>query len=1099
MTLGIPLTLTQLQDFFDPVYYNRGVSYVRAEMVRMVKVMSGGRRLISRVQGSGRNLYSCDIELVIPEGRVENILGICSCPVGFNCKHVVASLYHQILLQERSPADPGNELPFGLRQWFERLETVKGQGTPRRSGEEQLHFLLDVHESESGRSLQVETRKTRWLKSKRWSVGSLFSGGSRSPAAFLQETDSEVLRLLESFDEYHGPGDGRYLLAPGISDYLLARLIETGKVHWQQLGGSPLERGEPLAARLGWELQPDGSLRLEIAECALEDVQLLPLSPPWYVAPSIGRAGPLETGLEARAAGLLASAPVVPARFGRQLERQLKKVAPDHAVQVPRLEVEEAREDVVPVPHLLLGAQEHRFHYLRGLEDYLEGYAVLHFEYDGHRVHPDDAEEVKAFTGAEGKVQQIHRHLDQEEAFVDRLWDMGLIPRDVQPAEREGLSFEHELEDEGWVEFSLLGVPLLKEEGWQIDIDPSFAWQVKEPDAWYADLEEESGGDWFDLELGVSIEGKRISLLPMLVQYIANQRKAGTLQDFLNTDDEVPLLVNLRDGEGKGAILKLPYGKVRPIIQTLVELYDPKILDADGRLRMSRYQAAELNTLAETDLEWGGAEAPRKFAEKLAGFRELEAVPPPTGLKAELRPYQQQGLNWLQFLRQYGLSGILADDMGLGKTVQALAHLLVEKESGRAEHPSLVVATTSLMVNWASEAARFAPSLKVLVLQGPERRKRFQEIADHDLVLTTYPLLPRDSKVLLEQTWHLVILDEAQHIKNPRSKVAQTACKLKAKHRLCLTGTPMENHLGELWSQFHFLMPGLLGDERRFRTLFRNPIEKEGDQQRQQLLNRRIAPFMLRRDKREVVAELPEKTEIPVLVELEGKQRQLYETIRVAMDERVRKEIDRKGLERSQIVILDALLKLRQVCCDPRLLKMEAARKVTASAKLAQLMEMLPEMIDEGRRILLFSQFTSMLKLIEGELEKHSIPWVKLTGNTRDRATPVQRFQEREVPLFLISLKAGGAGLNLTAADTVIHYDPWWNPAVERQATDRAHRIGQENPVFVYKLVASGTVEEKINALQQKKQALADALFDGSKKGGVLTREDLQNLFEPLD
>ena len=1098
MRSRISLTLTQLREFFEPACYNRGVSYVRAEMVRMVKVMARGRRVVSKVQGSGRNFYSCDIELVAGEGQVENILGICSCPVGFNCKHVVATLYHQIALQDSSPVKTGEELPYGLRRWFQRLEAVRQPESSPRVGEDQLHFLLDIHESESGRRLQVETRKTRWLKSGRWAVGSSFHAGSRSPAAFLADADVELLRLLESYDEGYGTADGRYLLSPGASAYLLERLIHGGKAHWQQLQAPILARGEALPAKLGWTLESDGGLRLEVTGCGVEGVQLLPVSPPWYVLPASSSVGPLETGLEERAAGLLASAPVVPARFGRQLERQLKRVVPAQAVKVPRLEVDSAREDVQPVPHLTLGAQMQRFHYLRDVEKHLEGYAVLHFEYAGHRVHPDDPEEVKVIAGAEGKVLQVRRQLELEEGFVDRLWDLGLIPREIQPAGREGLSFEHELGEEGWFEFSLLGVPLLQEDGWQIHMEPSFAWQVKEPEAWYADLGEEAGGQWFDLELGVRIDGQRLSLLPVLVQYIAAQRKAGTLQDFLNTEDEVPLLVNLRDGDDNQAILKLPFGKVRPIVQTLVELYDPGILDAGGRLRMPRFQAAELDALAESELEWGGAEGPRKFAQKLAGFERLAEVPPPSGLQTGLRPYQQQGLNWLQFLRQYELSGILADDMGLGKTVQALAHLLVEKESGRAEHPSLVVATTSLMVNWASEAARFAPSLKVLVLQGPQRKDRFHEIAAHDLVLTTYPLLPRDSEVLLEQQWYLVILDEAQHIKNPRAKVAQSARKLKAKHRLCLTGTPMENHLGELWSQFHFLMPGLLGDEKRFRALFRNPIEKEGDQQRQQLLNRRIAPFMLRREKRDVAAELPEKTEIPVLVELEGKQRQLYETIRVAMDERVRKEIDRKGLERSRIVILDALLKLRQVCCDPRLLKMEAAKKVTVSAKLAQLMEMLPEMIDEGRRILLFSQFTSMLDLIENELKQQEIPWVKLTGSTRDRATPIRRFQEAEVPLFLISLKAGGAGLNLTAADTVIHYDPWWNPAVERQATDRAHRIGQENPVFVYKLVARGTVEEKINALQEKKQALADALFERPGKGAELSREDLQSLFEPL-
>jgi SNF2 family DNA or RNA helicase len=309
----------------------------------------------------------------------------------------------------------------------------------------------------------------------------------------------------------------------------------------------------------------------------------------------------------------------------------------------------------------------------------------------------------------------------------------------------------------------------------------------------------------------------------------------------------------------------------------------------------------------------------------------------------------------------------------------------------------------------------------------------------------------------------------------------------------------MENHLGELWSLFDLLLPGLLGEARRFRKLFRNPIERQGDDERRTALGRRVAPFLLRRDKGGVVAELPPKSEMVSEVELGGAQRDLYETIRVAVSAKVRREIERKGLARSHITVLDALLKLRQACCHPQLLKLDAAGKVHDSAKLSLLMEMLPEMVEEGRRVLLFSQFTSMLALIEEAVKGAGIDYVKLTGRTRDRATPVEHFQNGEVPLFLISLKAGGTGLNLTAADTVIHYDPWWNPAVERQATDRAHRIGQDKPVFVYKLIARGTVEERIHEMQARKQALADALFaEGGKGAAALGAEDLEALFEPL-
>ena len=362
-------------------------------------------------------------------------------------------------------------------------------------------------------------------------------------------------------------------------------------------------------------------------------------------------------------------------------------------------------------------------------------------------------------------------------------------------------------------------------------------------------------------------------------------------------------------------------------------------------------------------------------------------------------------------------------------------------------------------------------------------------------MLTTYALLGRDEAALRKARYHLLILDESQYIKNHRSRAAQVACLLDARHRLCLTGTPLQNHLGELWSQFHFLMPGLLGDDKTFRARFRKPIEQGGDVRRKDLLLRRVKPFMLRRTKDKVATELPPKTEVVVPVEFGSAQGDLYETVRVAMDRRVREEVSRKGLARSQIVILDALLKLRQVCCDPRLLRPDSA---APSAKLDALMDLLDTLLSEGRKVLVFSQFTSMLALIGNALQARAVDFALLTGDTVDRAAPIAAFQQGQVGVFLISLKAGGVGLNLTAADTVIHYDPWWNPASENQATDRAWRIGQEQPVFVYKLIARGTLEEKIQDLQRRKGELANAVLAAEAGEGAapaLGAEDLQAIF----
>jgi SNF2 family DNA or RNA helicase len=438
--------------------------------------------------------------------------------------------------------------------------------------------------------------------------------------------------------------------------------------------------------------------------------------------------------------------------------------------------------------------------------------------------------------------------------------------------------------------------------------------------------------------------------------------------------------------------------------------------------------------------------------------------------------------------------------MGLGKTVQTLCHLLIEKQSGRMQQPTLIVAPTSLMGNWRREAEQFTPELKVLTLQGSDRRDRFELIESHDLILSTYPLLVRDEEVLTQHQWHYLILDEAHIIKNPKAKASQVVRLLRCNHRLSMTGTPMENHLGELWAQFDFLMPGFLGDQKGFTQRYRTPIEKHADQEQRQRLSHRIAPFMLRRTKQQVATELPTKTEIVRTVPLGRQQALLYESIRLSMEQKVQQSIASKGLARSHITILDALLKLRQVCCDPRLLSLAQAQKINESAKLELLMEMVPELLEEGRRILIFSSFTKMLARIEGECKQRDISYTKLTGQTRKRDDAIELFRSGEVDLFLISLKAGGVGLNLTEADTVIHYDPWWNPAAESQATDRAHRIGQDKPVFVYKLLTEGTVEEKIQAMQERKRALADGVYQSGEKEESLpiSGNDLTELFSSL-
>ncbi|MEL6749803.1 MAG: DEAD/DEAH box helicase [Pseudomonadota bacterium] len=1097
-----PLTRQDINRHINQTYISRGDSYYIQGRVHELEVLRGGTQITSSVAGSNRKTYQVIVNLNYhPESTtLVQIRGHCSCPVGYNCKHVAATLLaheKQIRLSNENDAPP--DLDPILRYWLNTIQHSAKSTTasPESTHQFELHYVLSLtHDNRLGNPLlQIANYKTRRLKSRNsWSKGTQLTQVSQSQSTFLTAQDKELARLLEANSAEFGYRRHQNAILQGdVAPYLLERLIRSGRAHWESLEGAILNLGQPQPGQINWQLEQQQA-KITITEPA--GLTLLPVAPPWYLDPQTWQAGPLQTELPANIAATLIQAPPIPVRQCEQVAKVLQQHFPNKSLPLPKAKIKLTGKDIKPQPCLSLVTRENLTMPFYDYEDNWDDYAELSFQYGDTQVNPADPETI-LLQQTGNHFEQIKRRPTLERKHKKILVQSGLKKVTTRRGTYNSINstrYQHPEAEAGWLDFVSNTTPALRQQGWKITFAPGFRYNLVEADDWYADLDEGSGENWFNLELGVTIEGKSFNLLRILVDFIQNERHANTLNEWLDHPADTELRLPLADGR----LLRVPFGKVRHIIETLVELYDPNALNKDGQLTISRYQAAQLQALDEVKLIWGGLEGPRRLAKQLANFDCINTIQPPDSLRAELRPYQQYGLNWLQFLREYGLSGILADDMGLGKTVQALAHLLVEKQAGRTKHPSLVVAPTSLMMNWAREAAKFAPDLRIVTLQGSDRQQHFSHLPEYDLVLSTYPLLPRDSDVLLQQHWHLLILDEAQNIKNPRSKVAYTARRLQAEYRLCLTGTPIENHLGELWSQFHFLMPGLLGDEKHFRQLFRKPIENQGDELRQKQLQQRVAPFILRREKTQVVQELPEKTEIITDVELSGGQQQLYETVRIAMHDKIRKAIDKKGIERSQIIILDALLKLRQICCDPRLLKLDTAAKVKESAKLQRLMELLPEMISEGRRVLLFSQFTSMLALIEKALAEHTIDYVKLTGQTRDRATPIDRFQNGEVPLFLISLKAGGAGLNLTAADTVIHYDPWWNPAVERQATDRAHRIGQKNKVFVYKLITQGTVEEKINNLQQKKQALADALFDGEQNKAALTRDDLYNLFAPL-
>ncbi len=713
---------------------------------------------------------------------------------------------------------------------------------------------------------------------------------------------------------------------------------------------------------------------------------------------------------------------------------------------------------------------------------------LLEFDYDGASVPFDDDRQFVRVNTAYGPVF-ARRDKAAETAALDAIRQDGLVQMRIATgkSEKGRMVFVYRGPDsaEAWQAFMAERLAALQAMGWRNQVDKDFGPRMVESVGQYDLKVSDASQGSFSLDFGIEIDGIRHPLLPILMRL----HERGGMENARILNGEV--VASLDDGR----VLKLPADRIARLLAVIEDMIDSASRTTGDTLVLDEgaaHSALDLEDVLTTRWQDGSA-----IAANVARFRAVAEMPEaivPASFKAELRPYQQQGVNWLQHLRANDLGGLLADDMGLGKTAQTIAHLAIEEAAGRLDRPALVIVPTTLVPNWSAELARFAPHLRVVVLHGLDRHERRRDLTGVHVVITTYTVLTRDIEDMVALPWHMVVLDEAQAIKSASSKATIAVCRLDTRHRLCLSGTPIENHLGELWSQFAFLMPGLLGTRKAFSRRFRTPIEKDGDPVRRRQLATRIQPFILRRTKSAVATELPPKHTILRRITLAPEQRELYETIRAAMHAKVADGIAARGVGQSHILVLDALLKLRQVCCDPRLLKLPTG--APGSSKLDDLLEMVTEMIAEGRRILLFSQFTSMLDLMKPALTEAGVPFVELRGDTADRAEPVRSFEAGEVPLFLISLKAGGRGLNLTSADTVIHYDPWWNPAVEDQASDRAHRIGQTKSVFVYKLIAADTVEERIVDLQERKAALATlALSADGMALPAMDADDIDFLF----
>ncbi|WP_336951470.1 DEAD/DEAH box helicase [Sphingobium aromaticivastans] len=1066
------------------------------------------------VEGSGRNSYVTTIifDPELPKNLAESD---CTCPVGYGCKHAAALLH--ALRRFGSPEGSGLRITAAsaapsmvsgpLGEW---LEGVSIDNLAARIVPDQLCFVI-----EPARAFR-QAKGPKGAKTATGTEPSRFILQVRARQRRAQGGDWQIIQpyVLQHRSTHFEPGGLRLLArmnAKELGGDFAAKGTPIGQHGWQWLfeaakagllrwkrpdGPAVTVTQDPLKARLAWRLLEDGRQML-VLEDIDETLKIFAGDPPLFFDEDRYMLGLVDTGIAPLIAGrLLAMPPIEPAQLPA-LAARWEEIA-GGALHLPQIMMPQRFKPITPRPVL---------HFLTDKIPYVDSFlswgrtqarptpvelARLEFDYEGHRVRANmPAREVVVRT-EEGLIC-FPRDLEAEQAAADRLAETLLLPisllEDFQPKDHQAwdhVLMSRELEDtaaDNYPDFLINEKTALEAEGWLIEYAPDWYHAFVPLDSEDTSLalapqaapSAASGEpiDWFDVELAALVDGQRVNILPALRRLIAED--GG---DLLARDDDhrLPLML------GNGRFTAIRLGLVRPLLETLLRL---AVADRSaGPLRLNRYDLGTIYEIAGSGLAWTGEANLRQLAGALHQPDRAGYIAP-DGLQAQLRPYQETGVAWLQALHDAGFGGILADDMGLGKTLQAITHILHVRQTADAGafHPILIVAPTSVLPNWQAELARFAPGLECLLWHGADRQGRSDELGRSAILLTSYALLARDKDLLGKQDYALIVLDEAHVLKNPKTAGFKAAATLKARQVVALSGTPIENRLNDLWALASLANPGLLGSFEAFRNGYRTPIEKQGDPAAKAALGRRLRPFMLRRTKDEVAADLPAKTIIPERIELSEAQMRLYESQRLLMQARVRDEIDRVGLMRSQIIVLDAMLKLRQICCDPSLLPRGLGEGV-ASAKRARLLEMLPELVEEGRRVILFSQFTAMLDRIAADLDAIGIPYEQLRGSTRDRARPVRRFQQGEVPLILVSLKAGGAGVNLTAADTVILYDPWWNPAVEAQAIDRAHRIGQTKAVFVHRMIATGSIEEKILVLQERKQGLADMLWSEQANTG---------------
>ncbi len=1053
-----------------------------------VSFMDGGpASLYAGVQGT--RLY--DVQVAI-EKHVVNVS--CTCPFFERdrdpCKHIWAALLaaeQSGLLaglnavaaphlrgvagqrpgKTRSPGS-GAGKPSLIASWKQQLLLLRGQliaaeehAVVAHRAERQLHYFIDSQNMAANGELRLQVGlserkldgnwgKIKFKKLSRGDLVPLSDASDRRILATLLGAQDQPGYVYSSYA--YGAAGGEFVLAPALWEVILPLMCGTGRCGLRQAaaGGKieTLQWDDGGAWELCLRIAPADSKRQYCLTGLLRryGVEMSLAQPALLVAGGLvvysGRIARLNDF------GAFAWINLLRARQGLFFAKGEADEFLDQLIRLPRQPAldlpEELRFDVIavsPKPNLTIKAGKRD----PWGQDFVTG--DLAFDYDGSMIAANPASQ-NVYQKGERRV--VQRDQQAEEAAKTRLAQLGF---------RDGLPPR-----DGVLEIGAERVPravrVLTQEGWRVEANGKLY-----RNAVAVRLEINSGVDWFDLDGGAEFDGAGVSL-PKLLRAIRHGEQTVRLDD------------------GSFGIIPEEWLAKYRLLAGLGEL------DGD-RLRFTRPQAGLLDLLLADESALRVDAVFESVRNQLRGFAGVEAADAAPSFRGTLRDYQREGLGWLQFLQRFHLGGCLADDMGLGKTIQVLA--LLEAQRGadfkQAPRASLVVVPRSLLFHWQEEAARFAPELKIFDHSGVGRRHPGAHFEDYELVLTTYGTLARDALHFKNLRFKYCVLDEAQAIKNANTLSAKAARLINAEHRLALSGTPVENHLGELWSLFEFLNPGMLGGASVFGGVGRNP-----DEATRAVLARALRPFILRRTKAQVAKELPAKTEQTLYCDLEGRERRLYDELRDYYRARLLKAAAEKGSGRFKFQVLEALLRLRQASCHPGLIDKDKLKE--PSAKIDALLEQLDQVLEENHKVLVFSQFTSLLAIVRDRLDGLKIPYVYLDGRTRDRQARVHRFQnDPETKLFLISLKAGGLGLNLNAAEYVYLLDPWWNPAVETQAIDRAHRIGQTRQVFAYRLIARDTVEEKVLELQRSKRDLADAIISGDNSLlRNLTREDLELL-----